>query len=48
VEVLGFKEGLESDCLMQCKVLCDLHARGKFERSLNATFIVLIPKKRGC
>jgi len=26
------------------KVLRDFHARGKFERSLNATFISLIPK----
>lgn len=26
------------------KVICEFHARGKFERSLNATFIALITK----
>jgi len=29
------------------KVFCDFHARGKFERSLNATFIALILKISG-
>lgn len=29
------------------KVFHDFHAKDKFERSLNVTFIVLIPK-RGC
>lgn len=29
------------------KVFQDFHASGKFERSLNATFITLIPKKSG-
>jgi hypothetical protein len=28
------------------KVFYDFHARGKFERSLNATFIALILKKK--
>jgi hypothetical protein len=26
------------------KSFCDFHARGKFEKSLNASFITLIPK----
>jgi hypothetical protein len=26
------------------KVFCEFHAKGKFERSLNATFIALILK----
>jgi hypothetical protein len=26
------------------RVFCDFHASGKFERSLNATFLALIPK----
>lgn len=26
------------------KVFCDFHARGNFERSLNASFTTLIPK----
>jgi hypothetical protein len=26
------------------EVFCDFHAKGKFERSLNATFIALIHK----
>jgi hypothetical protein len=29
------------------KVFCDFHARGKFERSLNASFITLISKIQG-
>ena len=29
------------------KVFHDFHAKGNFERSLNATFIALIPKKLG-
>jgi hypothetical protein len=29
------------------KVFHDFHARGKFERSLNTTFIALIPKVLG-
>jgi hypothetical protein len=29
------------------KVFRDFHARGKFERSLDATFIALIPKILG-
>jgi hypothetical protein len=29
------------------KVFCDFHARGKFERSLNAMFVTLIPKIPG-
>ncbi len=28
-------------------VFHDFHARGKFEISLNATFVALIPKKSG-
>jgi hypothetical protein len=28
------------------KVFHDFHAKGNFERSLNATFIALIPKKK--
>jgi hypothetical protein len=28
-------------------VVCDFHANGNFERSLNATFIALIPKIPG-
>jgi hypothetical protein len=29
------------------KVFSDFHARGKFEKSLNASFITLIPKIPG-
>jgi hypothetical protein len=29
------------------KVLNEFHSRGKFEKSFNATFVSLIPKKAG-
>ena len=48
----GFSMAFFQDCWVVIKedimaVFSDIYARGKFEKSLNATFISLIPKVLG-
>jgi hypothetical protein len=48
----GFSMGFFQDCwdvikINIMRIFCDFHGPSKFEKSLNASFIALIPKKSG-